>query len=226
MMTNFAKVSIVCLFSALIFTAEAQGDPVFSVDDPCEDIAPFSVPCELENVFLRMRYVGGYCEDSSNRQTAEQFICEDIDPRPPFDEVFRLEAADANNQFIFYYGGEVMENQTFVIGDDYEMSWNTNITIMWDDGDVFQTIVMGSSCQNRKLFLGDTYGALQLIGFGNYDEEISCSNRVPVIDDDDDDDDNYNGCNGNDGKKGCGKKSKKGKDYSKKGNGKKSDRRG
>mmetsp|Transcript_39401 Transcript_39401/g.44898 ORF Transcript_39401/g.44898 Transcript_39401/m.44898 type:complete len:388 (-) Transcript_39401:236-1399(-) len=184
----------------------------YSSIDPCQNDVNVT-RCELEDLrVLRMQYLGdgNNCSESSNQQAIpSQFVCEDYDL--PEDEVY-LEVKDLSGD-IQYYGDTVQKYQIVDIGDTFIMSSNINITIYKDSSknQKLQSMQLSSDCDDgTKLFLGDIYGSLRLVGFGDQQNTIECANNVPPTlspiqrdGDDDDDNDSYHG------KKTMTRKSKK-----------------
>jgi len=157
--------------------------PTYSPVDPCQKIPPSTSRCELEELrLLQMRFLGGNCAESSNQQASpNQFRCEDYGALLTQDEIY-LEVKDTAG-VINYYSDTIEKYQIADVGDTFIMNSNMNITfykISNSSGaavtdDIIQTMQLSSDCDDgTKLFLGDVYGGLQLVGFGDQEKTIHC----------------------------------------------------
>lgn len=140
----------------------------------CNKIPPVVTQCLQRPTEITMLLYGGNCSQSFNMQSSILFRCFDSKSGPPTtpgSQVF-IVATDTKGQGITYFSGFVNIGTTYTLSDNgNQVDANMNITIYSSSNlsptNVLETLVYHSSCSSRNLFLGDRFGASQLVAFRN-----------------------------------------------------------
>lgn len=152
-------------------------------------ILPRVDECTSRPTELELKYNGGDCAQSDNRQAFGQSSCTDYNGGPPSTGsvyVHILDEKISNDYFL----GTVLEVGDFlqVIDGGEKLSADINIRVFadesgytnWTPGDetdaaLLQIIKFHTSCSKGTLFLKDKFGAFQVTMFNNDFGEFSSS---------------------------------------------------
>jgi hypothetical protein len=140
---------------------------------PCDEFSLVMDECLELPSYMSFRYNGGDCNQSSNIQPPEAFVCEDFHGGgPPTDEEESsfIVATNVNNGDI-HHAEFVRVGELFTVKEiDGAFPSAMNITV-YSSADtspqsILQTVVMDTSC-SQNMFLTDRYGSFHLVGFIN-----------------------------------------------------------
>jgi len=179
---RFEEISTLLFASLMLHSVTGQGQsPLFDSFDPCRDTP--TTRCELENLrFLQMRFLGGDCSQNKTEQSPLQFQCEDYGTISFEEEDIYIEVKGADGDGSIYYSNTIEQYQIVKLYDgEPVMSSDINITIYNTSSispeNILQTMQLSSDCDDgTRIFLGDIYGSLQLVGFSSGANIIQCNN--------------------------------------------------
>ena len=121
---------------------------------------------------MSFRYKGGDCNQSSNIQPPEDFVCEDFHGGPPTNQGESCFIVTTNvDNGVIHHADFVRVGELFTVEEiDGAFPSAMNITVYSSNNtseqNILQTVVMNTSC-SQNLFLTDRYGSFHLIGFVN-----------------------------------------------------------
>jgi hypothetical protein len=154
----------------------------------CDELlVPEFTDCESTPKQLTFKFQGGICNKYHFPQNASEYLCQDFGEGAAIsvDETNYIEALPPRKVGDVYFEGTVKIGDTFVIEDKpgkggpldeeilvliYENESKTNL---------LQMVLLHTKC-NDDLTLGDKYGALQLMSFGNMDMSKSFYRNVTL----------------------------------------------
>lgn len=141
----------------------------------CNTIPPLVTQCLQRPTEITMLLYGGNCSQSFNIQPTTLFRCSDFGtnngpPKTQGSKVFVV-ATDIKGQGIAYFSGYVNIGDTYTLSNKgSQVDTDINITIYaskdLSPSNILETLVYQSSC-SHNLFLGDRFGASQLVQFVN-----------------------------------------------------------
>jgi hypothetical protein len=161
--------------------------------DSCEEIRIEPVLCQNSPKSMEFQYNGGDCQGSFNAQSFPLFVCQDFNGGPPtgLGSLSYIVVTDIRGAGIVYFSGWVGVGELFSIesADGTLLEANHNVTIYGSNetkpDSIVQTLTFHSSCSDtpdtESLFLKDSFGAVQLVGFSSTEQgEVSCFVKAEI----------------------------------------------